>query len=49
MLEDSRKNLAANIAQIVDSGGSARDQLQYYFDYALKEFDEGKRICLQAR
>lgn len=45
LLEDSRKNLAANIAQIVESGGSARDQLQYYFDYALKEFDEGKRIC----
>jgi TetR/AcrR family transcriptional repressor of nem operon len=45
LLEDSRKNLAANIAQIVESGGSARDQLQYYFDYALKEFDEGKSIC----
>jgi TetR/AcrR family transcriptional regulator, transcriptional repressor for nem operon len=45
LLEDSRKNLAANITQIVESGGSARDQLQYYFDYALKEFDEGKSIC----
>jgi TetR/AcrR family transcriptional repressor of nem operon len=45
LLEDSRKNLAANIAQIIESGGSARDQLQYYFDYALKEFDEGKSIC----
>jgi len=45
LLEDSRKNLAVNIAQIVESGGSARDQLQYYFDYALKEFDEGKSIC----
>lgn len=45
LLEDSRRNLAANIAQIVESGGSARDQLQYYFDYALKEFDEGKSIC----
>lgn len=45
LLEDSRNNLAANIAQIVESGGSARDQLQYYFDYALKEFDEGKSIC----
>jgi TetR/AcrR family transcriptional repressor of nem operon len=45
LLEDSRKNLAANITQIIESGGSARDQLQYYFDYALKEFDEGKSIC----
>ncbi|HWR25368.1 MAG TPA: TetR/AcrR family transcriptional regulator [Methanosarcina sp.] len=45
LLEDSRKKLAANIAQIVESGGSARDQLQYYFDYALEEFDEGKSIC----
>jgi TetR/AcrR family transcriptional regulator, transcriptional repressor for nem operon len=45
LLEDSRKNLAANITQIMESGGSARDQLQYYFDYALKEFDEGKSIC----
>jgi TetR/AcrR family transcriptional regulator, transcriptional repressor for nem operon len=45
LLEDSRKNLAANITQIVESGGSARDQLQYYFDYALKELDEGKSIC----
>ena len=45
LLEDSRKNLAANIVQIVESGGAAHDQLQYYFDYALKEFDEGKNIC----
>jgi len=45
LLEDSRKNLSANITQIMESGGSARDQLQYYFDYALKEFDEGKSIC----
>jgi TetR/AcrR family transcriptional repressor of nem operon len=45
LLEESRKNLSENIAQIVKSGGSARDQLQYYFDYALKEFDEGKSIC----
>jgi TetR/AcrR family transcriptional regulator, transcriptional repressor for nem operon len=45
LLEDSRKKLAANIAQIVESGGSSREQLQYYFDYALTEFDEGKSIC----
>lgn len=45
LLEDSRKSLAKGIAQIVESGGSAREQLQYYFDYALKDFDEGKRIC----
>lgn len=45
LLEESRKNLAEQIARIVESGGSAREQLQYYFDYALKEFDEGKSIC----
>jgi TetR/AcrR family transcriptional regulator, transcriptional repressor for nem operon len=45
LLEDSRNKLAVNIAKIVESGGSAREQLQYYFDYALKEFDEGKSIC----
>ncbi len=44
-LEVSRHRFTANIAQIVESGGSAREQLQYYFDYALKEFDEGKSIC----
>lgn len=44
-LEASRYKFAANIAQIAESGGSAREQLQYYFDYALKEFDEGKSIC----
>lgn len=45
LLEDSRNKLFENITQIVESGGSAREQLQYYFDYALKEFDEGKSIC----
>jgi TetR/AcrR family transcriptional repressor of nem operon len=45
LLEESRKNLEEKIAQLVASGGSAREQLQYYFDYALKEFDEGKSIC----
>ncbi|AKB28197.1 Transcriptional regulator, TetR family [Methanosarcina siciliae T4/M] len=45
LLEESRKNLAEKITQIVESGGSAREQLQYYLDYALKEFDEGKSIC----
>jgi TetR/AcrR family transcriptional repressor of nem operon len=44
-LEVSRHKFTANIAQMVESGGSAREQLQYYFDYALKEFDEGKSIC----
>ncbi|MHC1757223.1 MAG: TetR/AcrR family transcriptional regulator [Methanosarcina sp.] len=44
-LEVSRQKFTENIAQIAESGGSAREQLQYYFDYALKEFDEGKSIC----
>jgi TetR/AcrR family transcriptional regulator, transcriptional repressor for nem operon len=45
LLEDSRKKLAADLVQMVETGSSAREQLQYYFDYALKEFDEGKSIC----
>lgn len=45
LLEDSRKKITANFAQIVKSGGTAREQLQSYFDYTLKEFDEGKCIC----
>ena len=45
LLEDSRKEIAANFSQVVESGGSAREQLQSYFDYTLKDFDEGKYIC----
>jgi len=45
LFEVSRHQFAADIAQIVESDGSAREQLQFYFDYALKEFDEGKSIC----
>ncbi len=45
LLEDSRKKITANFAQVVESGGTAREQLQSYFDYTLKEFDEGKCIC----
>lgn len=45
LLEERRKNLAISIAQMVESEKSAREQLQYYFDYALQEFDEGKCIC----
>jgi len=45
LLEERRKNLAMSIAQMVESEKSAREQLQYYFDYALQEFDEGKCIC----
>ena len=45
LLEATRNKLAADIAQMVETGCSSREQLQYYFDYALKEFDEGKSIC----
>ncbi|AFV25275.1 TetR family transcriptional regulator [Methanolobus psychrophilus R15] len=45
LLEERRKNLATSIAQMMESERSAREQLQYYFDYALQEFDEGKSIC----
>jgi TetR/AcrR family transcriptional repressor of nem operon len=27
------------------AGCSAREQLQYFFDFMLKEFDEGRSIC----
>lgn len=45
LLEERRKNLAMSIVQMVESKRSAREQLQYYFDYALQEFEEGKSIC----
>ena len=45
LLEERRKILAVSIAQMKESEKSAREQLQYYFDYALQEFDEGKCIC----
>ncbi|MBP1909213.1 TetR/AcrR family transcriptional regulator [Methanolobus bombayensis] len=45
LLEERRKNLSLAIAQMVESKKSAREQLQYYFDYALQEFEEGKCIC----
>lgn len=45
LLEERRKNLATSIAQMMESKKSAREQLQYYFDHALQEFDEGKCIC----
>lgn len=45
LLEESRKNIAGDVGRIAYSGGSAREQLQYYFDFALREFDEGKSIC----
>jgi TetR/AcrR family transcriptional repressor of nem operon len=45
LLEERRNNLAMSIAQMVESKKSAREQLQYYFDYALQEFEEGKSIC----
>ncbi|SFM30387.1 transcriptional regulator, TetR family [Methanolobus profundi] len=45
LLEERRKNLAIAIAQMDGSKKSAREQLQYYFDHALQEFEEGKCIC----
>lgn len=45
LLEERRKNLAMSITQMIESGKSAREQLQHYFDNALQEFDEGKCIC----
>nr|WP_321498389.1 TetR/AcrR family transcriptional regulator [uncultured Methanolobus sp.] len=45
LLEERRNNLSTAIAQMVESKKSAREQLQYYFDYALQEFEEGKCIC----
>lgn len=45
LLEDSRKEIAENFSKVVESGGSAREQLQSYFDYTLNDFDEGRCIC----
>ncbi len=45
LLEEGRKKLAVSIAEMKESKKSAREQLQYYFDRALQEFDEGKYIC----
>ncbi len=46
LLEESRKEIAANFSCIEESGGNAREQLQYYFESALNDFDEKKYICL---
>ncbi len=45
LIEERRMNLAMTIVQMAESKKSAREQLQYYFDYALQEFEEGKSIC----
>jgi TetR/AcrR family transcriptional repressor of nem operon len=45
LLEEIRNNFATSIDQIVESGGSAREQFQYFFDRTLQDFDEGKCIC----
>jgi len=45
LLEDSRKEIAANFSRVVEAGGSAREQLQSYFDYTMRDFDEGRCIC----
>lgn len=45
LLEDSRKEIAANFSQVVEAGGTAREQLQSYFDYTIRDFDEGRCIC----
>lgn len=45
LLEESRKEINANFSRAVESGSSVREQLQSYFDYTLKDFDEGRYIC----
>jgi TetR/AcrR family transcriptional repressor of nem operon len=45
ILEDGRNEIAENFSQVVKAGGTGRDQLQSYFDYTLRDFDEGRCIC----
>ncbi len=40
-----RQQFAEDTARMSGSGCSAREQLQYFFDFMLKEFDEGRNIC----
>ncbi|MBC7085307.1 MAG: TetR/AcrR family transcriptional regulator [Methanomethylovorans sp.] len=45
MFEGIRQQFAEDTARMSRDGCSAREQLQYFFDFMLKEFDEGRSIC----
>lgn len=45
IFEGIRQQFTEDIAKMAGSGCSAREQLQYFFDFMLKEFDEGRNIC----
>jgi len=45
IFEGIRQQFAEDIAKMTGSGCPAREQLQYFFDFMLNEFDEGRSIC----
>ncbi|WP_321417896.1 TetR/AcrR family transcriptional regulator [uncultured Methanomethylovorans sp.] len=45
IFERIRQQFTKDIAKMAQSGCSAREQLQYFFDFMLREFDEGRNIC----
>jgi TetR/AcrR family transcriptional repressor of nem operon len=45
IFESIRQQFTKDIAKMAQSGCSAREQLQYFFDFMLREFDEGRNIC----
>ncbi|MGD9779318.1 TetR/AcrR family transcriptional regulator [Methanomethylovorans sp.] len=45
IFEGIRQQFAEDTARMSGSGCSAREQLQYFFDFMLKEFDKGRNIC----
>jgi len=45
IFEGIRQQFTEDTARMSGSGCSAREQLQYFFDFMLKEFDEGRSIC----
>jgi len=45
ILEGIRQQFTEDTARMCGAGCSAREQLQYFFDFMLSEFDEGRSIC----
>lgn len=45
IFESIRQQFTKDIAKMAQSGCSAIEELQYFFDFMLREFDEGRNIC----
>lgn len=45
IFESIRQQFTKDIAKMAQSGCSACEELQYFFDFMLREFDEGRNIC----